>query len=104
APDDGRQLGGLVEVEAAGEAETIPQRGGEHAGAGGCADEREAGDVDPDRPGGGALADDDVEAEVLHRRVQDLLDGAGEPVDLIDEEHVAVLEVGQDGGQVPGPL
>ena len=51
-----------------------------------------------------ALPDDDVELEVLHRRVEDLLDGAGEPVDLVDEEDVAVVELGEDGGEVAGPL
>ena len=35
---------------------------------------------------------DDVEPEVLERRVEDLLGRAGEPVDLVDEEHVARLE------------
>ena len=44
----------------------------------------------------GALADDDVEPEVLERRVEDLLDGAVQPVDLVDEEHVALLERGED--------
>ena len=38
----------------------------------------------------GALADDDVEPEVLERRVEDLLDRAVEPVDLVDEEDVAL--------------
>ena len=45
-----------------------------------------------------ALADDDVEGEVLHRRVEHLLDDAVEPVHLVDEEHVALLKTGQDGG------
>ena len=34
-------------------------------------------------------AEDDVEAEVLHRRVERLLDRRREPVDLVDEEDVA---------------
>ena len=38
------------------------------------------------------------------RRVEDLLDGPGQAVDLVDEEHVAVLELGEDGGQVAGAL
>src|SRR5207249_2325222 len=47
----------------------------------------------------GSLAADEVELEVLHRRVEGFLDRAGEAVDLIDEEDVAVLQVGQDGGE-----
>ena len=52
----------------------------------------------------GPLADHDVELEVLHRRVQDLFDGPGEAMDLVDEEDVAVVEVGEDGGEVTGAL
>ncbi len=48
------------------------------------------------------LADDDVELEVLHRRVEDLLDDARQSVDLVDEQHVAVAELGEDRGQVAG--
>ena len=48
----------------------------------------------------GPLADDDVDAEVLHRRVEDLLDGAVEAVDLVDEQHVARLERREDRGEV----
>ena len=40
----------------------------------------------------GALADDDVELEVLHGRIQDLLDRPRQTVDLVDEQQVAVLE------------
>ena len=52
----------------------------------------------------GPLPDDDVEPEVLHRGIQDLLDGAGQAVDLVDEQHVAVVELGQDRREVAGPL
>ena len=73
-------------------------------GAGGGADEREAGQVEPDRPGGRALAEDDVDLEVLHRRVEHLLHHAREAVDLVDEEHVALAELGEHRGEVAGPL
>ena len=43
---------------------------------------------------------DDVEPEVLERRVEDLLGGAAEAVDLVDEEDVARLERGEDRGDV----
>ena len=52
----------------------------------------------------GALADDDVEPEVLERRVEDLLDRAVQPVDLVDEQDVARLEAGEDRGDVALPL
>ena len=52
------------------------------------------------RPRGRALPDHDVEAEVLERRIEDLLDRAVQPVDLIHEQHVPRLEPREDRGQV----
>src|SRR5262249_28645370 len=64
------------------------------------ADERERRQVERERARRRPLPDDDVEPEVLERRVQDLLDGAVQAVDLVDEEHVARLERGEDRGDV----
>src|SRR3712207_7412809 len=55
-----------------------------------------SGQVEADRSGRRALADHDVELEVLHGRVEDLLHGAGQAVDLVDEqrseEHTSELQ------------
>ena len=102
--DDGRQLAGRVVVEPRHEAEPVAQRPGDQPGAGGGADEGEAGQREADGRGRRTLAHDDVELEVLHGRVEDLLDRAGQAMDLVDEQHVAVVELGEDGGQVAGPL
>ena len=88
--DDPRQLLGLVVLEPEGHPETVAQRRRQQAGARGRADERERRQVERERPRRGPLADDDVEPEVLERRVEDLLDRAAEPVDLVDEEDVAL--------------
>ena len=48
------------------------------------------------------LADDQVELEILHRRIEDLLDRRIEPVDLVDEQDVALLEVGEQRREVAG--
>ena len=48
----------------------------------------------------GPLPDHDVELEVLHRRVEDFLDRRAHPVDLVDEQHVARLQVGEDRREV----
>jgi hypothetical protein len=50
----------------------------------------------------GPLADHDVDLKVLQRRIEDLFDDRREAVDLVDEQHVARFEIGQDGGQVAG--
>ena len=39
---------------------------------------------------------------VLHRRIENFLDRRIEPVDLVDEEHVAILEIGEERGEVAG--
>jgi hypothetical protein len=104
ALDDGDEVVGVVVVEAGDEPEAVAQRAGDEPGAGGGADEREAREVEADRARGRALADHDVELEVLHRRVEHLFDRARQPVDLVDEEHVAVVEIGEDGGEIAGAL
>ena len=96
------QLGRLVEVHVRGEAEPVTQRAGQRAGPGGGADQRERCDLERNRRGARAFADDDVDAEVLHRQVQHLLGGPRDAVDLVDEQHVVLDEVGQHRGQVAG--
>jgi hypothetical protein len=72
----------------------------EQTRAGGGADQRERRDLQRDRGGAGTLADDDVDPEVLHRHVEHLLGRTRHPVDLVDEQHVAVVEAGEDRRQV----
>ena len=59
-------------------------------------------EVDLDRARRRPFADDEVELEVLHRRIEDLLDRRIEPVDLVDEQHVALLEIGEQRREVAG--
>ena len=73
AVHDQVELGGLVELEVGGEAEPVAQRPGQQPGAGGGADQGERRDLQRDRGGARALADDDVDPEVLHRHVEHLL-------------------------------
>ena len=94
----------VVVVETGDEPEAVAQWTGDHARAGGRADEGERRQGQADARRCRALADDDVELEVLHRRIEDLLDRPGQAVDLVDEQHVALVELGEDGGEVAGPL
>ena len=52
----------------------------------------------------GPFADHDVELEVLHRRIEHFLDHRRQAMDLVDEQHVARLQVGQQRGEIAGPL
>ena len=60
------------------------------------------GEIDLHRARRRPLADDEVELEILHRRIEHLLDRRIEPVDLVDEEHVALLEIGEQRREIAG--
>ena len=82
------------------DAETRPEGRSQQAAARCGADEREGRQLDLDRAGRGAFVQHDVDFIVLHRRVEILLDDRAEAVDLVDEKHVARIEVGQQARQV----
>src|SRR4029450_5074427 len=46
------------------------------------------------------LADHDVDLVVFERWIQNLLDDRRHPVDLVDEQHLAGLEIRHDAGEV----
>src|SRR5438270_265790 len=104
AQDNGLQVGRRVEVEPSDEPEPVSQRTGDQAGTCRGPDQREPGDIEPDRSGRRSLADHDVELEVLHRRIQHLFHGPAEAVDLVDEENVALVEVGEESSEVACPF
>ncbi len=104
AGHDQLQLRRRVEHQPQRDAEPVAQRRRQQPGARGGAHQGERRQVDPHRARRRALADDQIELEILHRRIQHLLDGGLQAVDLVDEQHVARLQVGQDRGQVAGAL
>ncbi len=63
-------------------------------------DEREGVDAHDVRAGRGAGADHDVQLIVLERGVEFFFHDGLEAVDLVEEEHLFGLEVGEDGGHV----
>ena len=100
ASHDAREHRGVVVFEVALDAETRPEGRSQQAAARCGADEREGRQLDLDRAGRGAFVQHDVDFIVLHRRVEILLDDRAEAVDLVDEKHVARIEVGQQARQV----
>ena len=62
----------------------------------------EPGEVESDRLRRGPFAQHDVKLEVLHRRIEH--DRSGKSVDLVDEEDIASVQVGEDRGQVAGAV
>ena len=51
-----------------------------------------------------SLSGDDINRKVLHRGVQHLLYGAAQAMDLVDKQHVALVEIRQQGCQIAGLL
>src|SRR5674476_784690 len=72
------ELGVGVEVQVRGEPEAVAQRCRQQARPGRGTDHRERWQGEPDRVRPRALADDDVDPEVLHGDVQQLLGRPGE--------------------------
>ena len=58
--------------------------------------------VSADRAGVDAVAEDDVDAEIFHRRVDKLFDDARHPVDFVDEQDAAVFQIRQERQHICG--
>src|ERR1700721_2716371 len=100
--DDRLQFVRLIEIEPKRNTEPVAQRRRDQARAGRCADEREGRKGDLDRASAWTFADHQIEFEILHRGIQDLLDRRIEPVNLVNEQHITRLEIGENRGEVSG--
>ena len=98
--DDLRQLLRGVQLKAKHDPKAIAQGCGKLACARGGADQREMRQVQPHGTRGGTLANHDIQCVILHRRVENLLHSAGEPVDFVNKQHIPGVEVGKYGSQV----
>ena len=104
AGDDRPQVVRGIEVEPFDEAETVAQGPRDQAGPRRRTHEREGREVEPDRARRRPLAEHHVELKVLHRRIEHLFDHLGKAVDLVDEQDVAIAEVGQQRRQIARSL
>src|SRR5205085_9533299 len=100
AMDDDLQIFLRVKIEMKDDAETTAKRCGNETGAGRRTDQRELRQVQLDRAGGRALPDHDVELVILHRGIQDLFDLRLEAMNLVYEENLALLQIGEHGRKV----
>ena len=57
-------------------------------------------EIQANRASGGVLSEHDVDGEILHRRVQHLLDLTVQAVDLIDEKHITLGKSVQNRGDL----
>ena len=91
-----------VEIQPHRNAEAIAQWIGEQARARGRADQGEFRKLDLHRSRRRAFADDEVELEILHRGIEHFLHRRAQAMDLVDEQHVALFEIGEQRGEIAG--
>jgi hypothetical protein len=94
------EFGDRVELQAHRDAEAIAQRRRQQPLPRGGTDQREARQIDAHAARRRPLPDHQVERPILHRGIQHLLDRGGEAVDLVDEQDVAILEIGEQRGKI----
>ena len=102
ARDDSRQFVDAVEIQPLHDAETVAQGRREQSGAGGRPDQSERRQIEFDRARRGPFADHDVQLIVFHGRVEDFLDRRPQAMNLVDEQHIALAQIGQNRGQIGG--
>src|SRR6516225_7744803 len=104
ASDNRREFARLVEHQAKGYAETLAQRPRDQARPRRRGDQRKGREVDADGAGRRSLADNQVELEILHRRIEDLLDRWRQAMDFVDKEDIARLQIGEQRGEIAAAL
>ena len=102
--DDLFDVGWRVEIQAMHDPEPSTERRRQQPRARRRADERERLERHLDRARRRPAADHDVELEVLHRRIEDLLDVRREAVNLVDEDHFALVERGEHPREIARAL
>src|SRR5262249_34190606 len=104
AADNQLELRRFVEDQRHDDIKTLAQRSGDQPRPRRRTDQGERRDIDADRPRPRSFADDQVELEILHCGIKDFLDRRGQPMELVDKEHIARLEIGQERGKIAAAL
>ncbi len=102
AGDDLFQLFHGIEIQPHRNAEAVAQRIGQQPRARGGADQREFCQLDLDRARCRSLADNQIELEILHRRIQHFLDRGAEAMDFVDEQNITLFEIGEKCRKIAG--
>ena len=100
--DDFRQLLGRVVVHVAEDAEPIPERRREHPGAGSRSHQGKPLKRNLESLRVSTLVEHEIDLEVFHRGVEELLDYLGEAVNLIDKEDIPNLQAGENSHHILG--
>ncbi|MMZ64969.1 hypothetical protein D1872_273360 [compost metagenome] len=88
------QFSRFVKLQPKVHAEAVSKRRRDHPRTRRRPDQREARQIEFDRLCSRAASDDDIESKILHRRIEYLLYGGRESVNLVDKEDISLFEVG----------
>ena len=100
--DDLHHVIDVVEIQVLSIDEPISQWSRQHATASGGSDQGKRFELHIDGPRVESLTESDIDPEILHRRVNELLHGRRQSVNLVNEQHRTTPGVGQVGQQVLG--
>lgn len=103
-PHHAGQITGGVVFQSGHNAEAIAQGRGNQAHARGGPYQGKRLQINFDRARGRTLADDQIQLEILHGRIEDFLHRNGHAMDFIHKEYVMSAEIGEDGRQIPAAL
>src|SRR5258707_195279 len=97
---DDQQILRLIKIEAMDDAEARTERRGDQSGAGGGTDQREMVQMKRVNARARSLSDDQVDAKILHRGVEDFFDGGLQAVNFVEEKYFAGFQRGENRGQI----
>src|SRR5882762_196968 len=97
---DDQQILRLIKIEAVDDAETRAERCGDQTGAGGGADQREMVQMKRMNARARSLSDDEIDAKILHRRIEHFFDCGLQAVNFVEEKYFAGFQRGENRGQI----
>ena len=97
---DSQQIFGRIKFQAMHDAKARPQRRHDQACARGGADQREVLQLIGMNARAGALADNQVNAKILHRGIENFFERGLQAVNFVEKEKIARVERSQHGGHV----
>ena len=89
-----------VEIEPHRNAKAVTQGRGQQTLPRGCTDQRKRRQINPHGPRRWPFANHDIQRTVFHRGVEDFLNHGAEPVDFVNEQDVAILQIGEQRRQI----
>src|SRR5256886_13732534 len=82
-----------IKVQMKVDSKPSAQRRSDQSSPSGRTNQREFRQLQFDRAGPGSLTNQKIETEIFHRRIKLFFEGRQQPMDFINEKHVALLKI-----------